>query len=111
MRLRLPKKLLAAVMAAGFVATASAAGTSQIGQDSNVIRLDDFSQASLQALGESWTLTGLSVSEDDTTFTSGSTAATIAEKEDGTQITTYELQGTTNRYIYSTVVTIDAASI
>ena len=99
-------------MAAGFVATASAAGTSQIGEDSNVIRLDDFSQASLLTLSGSWTLTDLSVSGDATIFTSGSTAATIAEKEGGTDtITTYEQQGNNERYIYSTVVTIDAASI
>lgn len=112
MRLHLPKRLLAAVIAAGLVGAVSAAGTSQIGADSNVIRLDNFSQSSLNTLGQSWTLsTNLRVSEGATTFTSGSPAATITEKEDGKEITTLDVQGSTNRYIYSTVVTIDAASI
>lgn len=113
MRLHLPKRLLAAVIAAGLVGAVSAAGTSQIGADSNVIRLDNFSQSSLNTLSQSWTLSDhLTVSEGATTFTSGSAAAaTITEKEGGPGITTYELQGNIKRYIYSTVVTIDAASI
>lgn len=128
MKLRLPNKLIAAIMAGAApvlfqtlsTATLGAAAVAAAGQtaqadylDNAVLGIDSFSSSSIDELKKAgWVFTNLSGSEEGDTFTSGSTAAVIKP----TDITTTPLATNVwgdgaNRFTWSGIVTISKESL